>query len=112
MKFEIIQNQDNGKFYFHLKAKNGQIILSSQGYTGKPACKKGIESVRTNGTDESNFEVKESNDGKHFFNLIAANKQVVGTSQMYKGMDGLKKGIQSVMTNAPDATVEDLTAAS
>ena len=112
MKFEIIQNQENGKFFFHLKAKNGQIILSSQGYTGKPACKKGVESVRTNAADKANFEVKESKDGKHYFNLIAANKQVVGTSQMYKGMDGVEKGINSVMTNAPEAPVEDLAAAS
>ncbi len=111
MKFEIIHKDDQGKFFFHLKAKNGQIILSSQGYKAKPNCEKGIESVQKNAQDESNFVVQESKDGKHYFNLIAANKQVIGTSQMYKAMDGVKKGIASVMENAPAAPVVDTTVA-
>lgn len=109
MKFEIFQNDGKDKYYFRLKAKNGQVILSSQGYANKAGAKNGIESVKKNGADESNFEVKESSNGKHFFNLLAANKQIIGTSQMYASADGLKKGMHSVMENAPKATTEDLT---
>jgi len=46
-KFELFQDV-GGKFRFHLKAGNGQIIASSQAYTTKTAAQNGIESVRTN----------------------------------------------------------------
>jgi uncharacterized protein YegP (UPF0339 family) len=35
-------------FRFHLKAANGEIIASGQGYKTKAAAEKGIESVKTN----------------------------------------------------------------
>jgi uncharacterized protein YegP (UPF0339 family) len=111
MKFEIFQNESKDKYYFRLKAKNGQIILSSQGYASKSGCKNGIDSVKKNARDEGKFEVKESSNDKLYFNLLAANKQVIGTSQMYASKDGMENGIRSVMENAPKATIEDLTAA-
>lgn len=39
----------NGKFYFNLKATNGQTIGSSQQYSTEQSRDKGIESVKTNG---------------------------------------------------------------
>ncbi len=44
-KFEIFLGAD-GKFYFHLKAENGQIIASSQGYTTKQSAENGIEAIQ------------------------------------------------------------------
>jgi len=109
MKFEIFQNEGKDKYFFRLKAKNGQIILASQGYADKSGAKNGIKSVMKNATDEGNFDTKEAANGKHFFNLLAGNKQTIGTSQMYASKDGLTKGIKSVMENAPNATTDDLT---
>lgn len=111
MKFEIFQSEGNEKFYFRLKAKNGQIILTSQGYASKASAKNGAESVKKNSTEEAQYERKEASNGKSFFNLLAKNKQIVGTSQMYKDQEGRENGIKSVMTVAPEATIEDLTAA-
>ena len=37
-----------GEFRFRLRARNGQIILASEGYTAKSGCLNGIESVRKN----------------------------------------------------------------
>lgn len=37
-----------GKYRFHLKAANGEIIASGQGYKSKEAAEKGIESIKTN----------------------------------------------------------------
>ncbi|MBR5947720.1 MAG: YegP family protein [Clostridia bacterium] len=49
-KFELYK--DNvGEFRFRLKAPNGQIIASSEGYVKKDSCKNGIESVRRNAAD-------------------------------------------------------------
>ena len=46
-KFEIFEDK-GGKFRFRLKARNGEIILASQGYKTKDTCLSGIESVRKN----------------------------------------------------------------
>jgi uncharacterized protein YegP (UPF0339 family) len=46
-KFEISKDKA-GKFRFHLKAANGEIIAASQGYETKESAEKGIESVKTN----------------------------------------------------------------
>ena len=107
-KYEIYKG-NNDKFYFRLTAKNGQAILASQGYADKGGCKNGIESVRKNSPDADRYEHKEASDGRLFFNLLAANKQVIGTSQMYKSADGCKNGIASVQTNGPVAEVDDTT---
>lgn len=97
-----------GEYRFRLKAKNGQNILASQGYAQKSGCQNGIESVKKNSQDESMFELKQSGNDKWMFNLKASNGQVIGTSQMYESESGAKNGIQSVMTNAPDASVEEV----
>lgn len=43
----VIRESDAG-FHFVLKAANGEIIATSQVYTTKESCKKGIESVKKN----------------------------------------------------------------
>lgn len=46
-KFEVY-NDKAGEFRFRLKAKNGQIIATSEGYKAKAGCLNGIESVKKN----------------------------------------------------------------
>lgn len=46
-KFEMYQDKA-GEYRFRLKARNGQIVAISEGYTTKAACENGIESVRKN----------------------------------------------------------------
>ena len=42
----------NDQYYFHLKAKNGEVILSSsEGYISEQGVKIGIDSVRRNAPD-------------------------------------------------------------
>jgi len=106
----VISTRKNGEFQFNLKAGNGEIILSSEGYSAKASCLNGIESVRKNAPDDNRYERKESKNGKFFFNLKAGNGQVIGNSELYESTGGRDKGIESVKRNAPDATVEDQTA--
>ncbi len=40
-----------GEFRFRLKAKNGQVIATSEGYKAKAGCMNGIESVKKNAPD-------------------------------------------------------------
>ncbi len=46
-RFELFTDKA-GEFRFRLRARNGKIILVSEGYTRKDGCLKGIESVRKN----------------------------------------------------------------
>ena len=103
-KFEI--NTDKaGKFRFNLKADNGQGILSSQGYASKSGCDNGIESVRTNATNDAMYERCSAKDGSPYFCLKASNGQVIGNSQMYTSEASMENGIASVKKNAPAAAV-------
>lgn len=68
--------------------------------------------MQKNGTSEQNFQLKDAKDGKFYFTLDAKNRDVIGASQMYASKATRKKGLNSVIANAPAATVRDLTATS
>ncbi len=108
-KFEIYKDK-GGEFRFRLKAGNGEKILASEGYKEKSSAVNGVEAVRKNAPDDARYARKESSNGKHFFNLKAANHQVIGTSEMYEAASGMENGIESVKNNAPDASIDDQTA--
>lgn len=105
----VITLRKNGEYQFNLKATNGQVILTSEGYTTKSACMNGIESVRKNCKSEARFDKKVASNGKPFFNLKATNGQIIGSSQMYVNEKNMLNGVASVMKNAPEATIEDQT---
>lgn len=46
-KFEVYRDR-SGQFRFRLKARNGEIIAASEGYTTKANCLKGMASLRRN----------------------------------------------------------------
>ncbi len=46
-KFEIYTDKA-GEYRFRLKARNGETILASEGYTKKASCQNGVESVQKN----------------------------------------------------------------
>ena len=46
-KYELYTDKA-GEFRYRLKAKNGEIILSGEGYKSKSGCKGGIDSVKSN----------------------------------------------------------------
>ena len=105
----VVTVRKNGEFQFNLKATNGQVILTSEGYTKKESCLNGIESVRKNGPIEDRYEIKVAKNGKPFFNLKATNGQVIGSSQMYANEKNMLNGVASVKKNAIDSPIVDLT---
>lgn len=107
----VITKRANGEFQFNLKAGNGQVILASEGYTTKAACENGVESVRKNSQDDARFERLTSKNDKYYFLLKATNGQAIGSSEMYESVASRDNGIESVKKNAPDAEVDDQSAA-
>ena len=107
-KYQLFK-ANNGQFYFRLKAANGEIILSSEGYSTKAGASNGISSVKSNSPYDSNYLRQNSTDNRYYFVLRAANYETIGTSQMYSTTQAREVGVQSVKTNGPTAQIEDLT---
>ncbi len=107
-KFEL-KPASGGKFMFNLKAGNGQVILTSETYQAKAGAENGIESVKKNAPNDSNYERKSSSKGSPYFVLKAGNGQIIGMSEMYSSNSAMEGGIASVKQNAPTAEVVDLT---
>lgn len=82
MKFEVFTGK-NGEHYFRLADDSGKIILTSEGYKQKESALNGIESVKKNLPLPTGIEMKDSEKGKHYFNIKSTNGQVVGTSNMF-----------------------------
>ncbi|WP_371378569.1 YegP family protein [Thalassotalea aquiviva] len=108
-KFEVYRDKAN-EYRFRLKASNGQNILASEGYKAKASCLNGIESVKKNAPEDGRFQRKTTASGKFSFNLKSGNHQVIGSSQSYESESSRDNGIKSVMKNAPEASLVDLTA--
>lgn len=106
-KFQIFCNKDD-QYYFRLFAKNGEVILASEGYKAKKNAENGIASVKKNATDRTAFEPLVSSNGRPYFVLKAKNRQVIGVSETYNDEQNRDVGIASVMSNAPVAPIEDL----
>ena len=107
--FEIKKEKD-GKFMFNLKAANDLVIFTSQSYESKEGAEAGIASVKENAGLDDHYEEKAGHDSRPYFVLHAANKLVIGRSQMYSSREAMHKGIASVKQNAPLAETVDLSA--
>ena len=106
--FEVSQAND-GQYRFVLKAGNGEPILNSELYKTKAAALNGIASVQKNSPDDGRYERVVAKNDKPYFNLKAANHQVIGTSQLYSSEQSRDKGIESVKNNGSSETIKDLT---
>ncbi|HQU81655.1 MAG TPA: YegP family protein [Pyrinomonadaceae bacterium] len=106
-KFEI-KKTGNGKYYFNLKASNGQIILSSELYETLEGVNQVIESVRKNASNLSFFEKRTSSKGNPYFILKANNGLELGRSEMFSSIESMEKTINSVQNNSPNAELVSL----
>lgn len=107
-KFQIYKDT-SGMFRFRLYAVNGEIILGSQAYKSKSGAKNGIESVKQNAEDPTNYAKREAVNGQAYFNLISGNGAIIGSSELFSSEDSRNKSIRSVINTAPSAPVEDFT---
>lgn len=104
-----ISKRKNDEYQFNLKAGNGEIILTSEGYTTKANCQKGIESVRINSQDDTKYDRRVAVNEKEYFVLKARNGEIIGKSQYYSSKSSMEIGIDSIKTNAPTAEIVDET---
>ena len=107
---------------FDLKAGNGEVIATSEVYTTKAACLKGLASVRKNApaanvedqtvegfkkAKHPKFEVYQSKDDEFRFRLKASNGQIIATSEGYTTKKSCLNGVESVKENAADSEIAE-----
>jgi len=55
-KFEVYKDK-KGEYRFRMKAGNGEIIATGEGYTQKAGCLKCIDSIKKNAADAAIVEI-------------------------------------------------------
>ena len=120
---KFVVKQTNTGYKFDLKASNGETIATSEVYASSKACLNGVESVRTNAQPQSlkikrktitkqktnpKFEIYLDKGGEYRFRLKARNGEIIATSEGYKAKKSCMNGVESVVKNAPEASVEKL----
>lgn len=101
-----IESRADGQFMFNLKA-GSETVLTSEAYTTRAAAMNGLESVKTNASNEDRYKRTTTPDGRFRFALHAANGQTVGSSDYFESEAARDDGIESVKKHGPDAELED-----
>lgn len=100
--FQLYTTYD--KYHFEL-IQNGNVLLQSERFMTKAALMNCIESVRKNSQSDSRFSRKTAKNGKLYFNLIAANGQIIGSSDLFSNEEEVEKTIQRVTQVSKSAAV-------
>ena len=98
--------QSSGQHWYRLRADNGEIVQSSEGYTSQASCENGIQRVKANCQSQCFESFLES--GQYGFNHEAANGEIIGRSEKYPTAQARDHGLQVVLREAPEARVQDL----
>ena len=94
-RFELFKGT-SGKTYFRLRAGNGEIVLSSQGYASKSAAQAGIDSVIENGIDAQRFDRIHAEDGQVRIRLIANNGAIIANGEPYASSANAERAITRI----------------
>ena len=107
MKAVLKESQSQEPFSFSFVNGEGKTTVRSENYKAKKSALNGIESVRKNCQDDGRYELKEAKNGKFYFNLKAANGQIVATSVMYAAEADRSGAIAELKKDGPGAPLEE-----
>lgn len=91
-RFDLFSAAD-GQIYFNLESGNGDVLLSSEGYTDRAGALNGLLSVLDNGGIESRYSIDAGPDGEYTINLKAGNGQVIASSAAYPIYSHAARGV-------------------
>ncbi|MGE0228883.1 MAG: YegP family protein [Dehalococcoidia bacterium] len=108
MPFELTTTS-NGQYRFSLRTADGDTLLNSETYVQKSSAQNGIESVQANAPQDGRYDRLTASDGRAYFNLKAANGQVIGTSPMHATDAARDAAIEATKTEGTSTRVDDKT---
>jgi len=103
-RFDVFQGADL-QYYFDLHAKNGAIVLTSQGYATEASALNGAFSVADNGTTAARYVIAQTADGRWYFNLTSPNGQVIATGQPYTTKTSATKARDAIVALIPNVQI-------
>lgn len=116
---EFVIKKAKSGVMFNLKASNKEVIATSQVYTSRDSCRRGIKSVIRNAKSpiedqtakeikklpNPKYEVYKDKKGEFRFRLKAGNSQIIAVGEGYKSMAACKAGIASIAKSAAKAAI-------
>ena len=105
----ILKKSDAAEPFTFSFQDNGKSVLRSENYKAKSSAVNGIESVKKNCVNDARYEMKESSNGKFYFNLKSSNGQIVATSAMFASAADRDTVIATLKSQASDASVDNQT---
>lgn len=106
MKILLKKSQAEEPFTFVFQDSAGKALLKSENYKAKDSARNGIDSVKKNCQNDARYESKESRNGKFFFNIKAANGQIVGTSTLFSSAAARDQAIALLKKEGGAADIE------
>ncbi len=94
--FELWKGAD-GQFRFHMMDETANVLISSQGYVSRLGALNGLVSVLDNGAYRALYVVKSAAGGGVYFDLLAANRNVIATSETFANAEAAEVEIQATM---------------
>jgi len=91
-KFSVFKGID-AKYYFNLRAANGEIVMQSQSYSARTSAVGGVGSVQTNGKVASRYEIRATGSGEYYFVLKASNGAVIARGETYASKSNAERGV-------------------
>jgi uncharacterized protein YegP (UPF0339 family) len=89
---------DDGQFRFQLLDAHAEVLASSQGYSSRGNALNGLLSVVDNGRSPSQYKVALAAEGGAYFNLLAANRAVIATSDRYADVAAAQAHVSTTIT--------------
>jgi len=103
MRIKSFRNEKRKQYYFRVFNNNDEIVLRSEAYNSKSARDNGIKSLKTNAAIPERYERLVAANGKQYFNVKAANHQVVATSAMFDTEGERENAIAQIIAYASSA---------
>ena len=107
MKVVLKKNQTSTSYFFSFIDSNDRAVVKSESYKARKSALNGIASVRKNSLNDARYVMKKTKNDKYFFNLKAANGQIVGTSAFYASLEERSKSVAIFKIQALDAAMQE-----
>ena len=103
----VIHKQDEEHYYVVLVTNKDKIILRGKDCSNILECKYVIDSIRTNATDYSKFELMTASDGKYYFKVKGSSGDEIARSEIFEDTIERYAGIGLVRRTIPYAVFDN-----
>ncbi len=104
MKIRSFRNEKKNHYTFKIFDSNDEQVLRSETYEAKAGRDNGVESFKKNAPIPERYERLTASNGKFYFNVKAANHQIVATSLMFDSEEKRESVIAEIIAYATSAS--------